>query len=71
MTLRALRQNKMMNQAEFWSRVGITQSGGSRYENGNREPPEPVRMLLAIAYGTKRERAATLRLLTNGAHRAK
>lgn len=23
-----------LNQSEFWSRVGITQSGGSRYETG-------------------------------------
>jgi len=39
-----------MNQSDFWSRVGTTQSGGSRYESG-RDIPEPVQILLNVAYG--------------------
>lgn len=39
------------NQTAFWSRFGVTQSGGSRYENG-RELPAPTAMLvLAFADG--------------------
>ena len=45
---RGIRRRLGMNQQEFWGRIGITQSGGSRYEGG-REVPEPVRLLLAIA----------------------
>lgn len=61
--LRTMRRRLKMNQAEFWARVGITQSGGSRYEGG-RQVPEPVRMLLAIAYGNRRERERALKRLT-------
>ena len=38
-----------LNQKEFWGRVGVTQSGGSRYESG-REMPEAVQALLALVY---------------------
>lgn len=34
-------------QGEFWPRLGVTQSAGSRYESG-REVPKPVAMLAAI-----------------------
>lgn len=44
-----LRKSTGLNQAEFWGRVGVTQSGGSRYESG-RCMPRPVRMLVEIAY---------------------
>jgi transcriptional regulator with XRE-family HTH domain len=46
---RKLRQGLGLNQAEFWERVEITQSGGSRYENG-RAMPRPVRRLLGLVY---------------------
>jgi transcriptional regulator with XRE-family HTH domain len=36
-----------MNQSDFWKRLGITQSGGSRYEAG-RNVPKPVQLLLAL-----------------------
>lgn len=40
------------NQATFWRRFGVTQSGGSRYESG-RTIPRPVRLLMALyASGT-------------------
>jgi DNA-binding transcriptional regulator YiaG len=35
------------NQSVFWTRFGVTQSGGSRYESG-RNIPKPVRMLLTL-----------------------
>jgi hypothetical protein len=35
------------NQSMFWTRFGVTQSGGSRYESG-RNIPKPVRMLLSL-----------------------
>jgi hypothetical protein len=47
-----------MNQQEFWSRIGVTQSGGSRYESG-RSMPKPVRELLRLVHieGIALERA--------------
>lgn len=45
-----LRRKLRMNQSEFWSRLGTTQSGGSRYESG-RDLPEAVRVLLNMTYG--------------------
>ena len=35
------------NQGDFWRRFGVTQSGGSRYENG-RSVPRPVRILMSL-----------------------
>lgn len=34
-----------LNQSQFWSRFGVTQSGGSRYESG-RNLPRPVAILV-------------------------
>lgn len=50
--IRAFRQKHGMNQNCFWSRVGVTQSGGSRYESDHRRIPRPVWILLTLAYGT-------------------
>ena len=47
-----MRKKLNVNQSEFWARVGIGQSAGSRYESG-RNIPRPVQMLLRIAYGSK------------------
>lgn len=52
----AMRQKTGLNQTKFWSRVGIGQSAGSRYESG-RNIPRPVQMLLRIAYGTAAQSA--------------
>ena len=52
--IRDWRCKHQMNQAEFWSRVGVTQSGGSRYETG-RNIPKPVQMLLTVTYGTDKQ----------------
>lgn len=38
-----------LNQQEFWGRIGVTQSGGSRYESG-RAMPKPVQELLRIVH---------------------
>ena len=43
--LNAYRKSRGENQFEFWSRFGVTQSGGSRYESG-RALPKPVAVLL-------------------------
>ncbi len=42
------------NQHDFWSRIGVTQSGGSRYESGRRIP-RPVQILLTLRCGTPRQ----------------
>ena len=47
-----LRQHLGMKQDEFWSRVGVTQSAGSRYETGSRRLPVPLQMLIELAYGS-------------------
>lgn len=44
-----LRKSLKLTQAQFWNPIGITQSGGSRYENGRRLP-STVRSCLLIAY---------------------
>lgn len=51
-----------LNQTEFWSRVGVTQSGGSRYESGRRIP-HGTKMLLTVAYGTDRQAQAAFKEL--------
>lgn len=61
-----MRKKTGLNQSEFWSRVGIGQSAGSRYESG-RNIPRPVQMLLRIAYGTKAQSAKQVEALRPGA----
>jgi DNA-binding transcriptional regulator YiaG len=39
------RKSSGMNQSAFWTRFGVTQSGGSRYESG-RDIPTPTSMLI-------------------------
>ena len=51
-----------LNQSQFWTAIGVTQSGGSRYESG-RNIPRPVQMLLRVAYGTKAQAAKQLEAL--------
>jgi transcriptional regulator with XRE-family HTH domain len=46
---RDIRKKLGLNQIEFWSKIGVTQSGGSRYESG-RSMPKPVRELLRLVY---------------------
>ena len=44
-----IRRKLGLNQSEFWGAVGVTQSGGSRYESG-RNMPRPVRELLRLVH---------------------
>jgi transcriptional regulator with XRE-family HTH domain len=46
---RAVREKAGLNQQEFWTKIGVTQSGGSRYESG-RQMPKPVRELLRLVH---------------------
>jgi hypothetical protein len=46
---REIRRRLRLNQQDFWSRIGVTQSGGSRYESG-RTMPKPVRELLRLVH---------------------
>ncbi|MCX7894055.1 MAG: helix-turn-helix domain-containing protein [Burkholderiales bacterium] len=46
---RQIRQKLGLNQEEFWTKIGVTQSGGSRYESG-RAMPKPVRELLRLVH---------------------
>lgn len=46
---REIRHRLGMNQQEFWGRIGVTQSGGSRYESG-RNMPKPVQELLRLVH---------------------
>lgn len=39
-----------MTQTAFWAPVGVTQSGGSRFEN-DREMPVPISTLLELCHG--------------------
>ena len=45
-----IRSKLGMNQTDFWSPFGVTQSCGSRYES-SRSIPRPVQILLAAKYG--------------------
>ena len=58
----SMRKKLNVNQSEFWSRVGLGQSAGSRYESG-RNIPRPVQMLLRIAYGTNAQAAKQMEAL--------
>lgn len=47
--VREIRRKLGMNQQQFWSKLGVTQSGGSRYESG-RNIPRPVQHLLRLVH---------------------
>ena len=46
---RDIRKKLGLNQMDFWSQIGVTQSGGSRYESG-RSMSKPVRELLRLVF---------------------
>lgn len=46
---REIRRKLGVNQQQFWSELGVTQSGGSRYESG-RNMPRPVQQLLRLVH---------------------
>jgi len=45
----AIRSRLGLNQSEFWNRIHVTQSGGSRFENG-RPLSRAVRAMLGYVY---------------------
>jgi len=47
--VKEIRKKTGLNQIDFWGKVGVTQSGGSRYETG-RKMPKPVRELLRLVH---------------------
>ena len=47
--IRQIRRKLGLNQQQFWSRIGVTQSGGSRYESG-RIMPRAVWELLRLVH---------------------
>ena len=46
---REIRRRLGLNQEQFWTQIGVTQSGGSRYESG-RTMPKPVQELLRLVH---------------------
>ena len=57
-----LRKKLGLNQSDFWSRVRVTQSGGSRYESG-RNIPASAQLLLHLAYAPDVQALAMLNYL--------
>ena len=51
---RRIRRKLGMNQHQFWSRLGVTQSGGSRYESGRQIPPSVAQLLRLVHVGNRR-----------------
>ncbi len=49
MNPREIRRRLGLNQQEFWTKIGVTQSGGSRYESG-RSMSRPVMELLRLVH---------------------
>lgn len=49
---KTMRVKLRLNQTEFWSRIGITQSCGSRYESGAISVPVPCRIVVDLVYGS-------------------
>ena len=46
---KALREEAGLTQKAFWNSMGLTQSGGSKYEQNNRIP-RPIRILIYTMY---------------------
>jgi transcriptional regulator with XRE-family HTH domain len=70
--VREIRRKLGFNQQQFWTKIGVTQSGGSRYESG-RNMPKPVRELLRLVHieqidldKIKREDLEIVELLKSG-----
>lgn len=63
---RELRRKMDISQSEFWSRIGVTQSGGSRYET-MRKVPNTTQAVIDLTYGPLNaavERLAAMRGIT-------
>lgn len=55
---KATRLKHKLSQTKFWGRIGVTQSAGSRFENG-RKLPKPVKTLMRLAYAPSSEATKT------------
>ncbi len=64
--VRAIRHKLGMTQVDFWTPLGVTQSGGSRYESG-RKIPKSVMVLIELTYGTDDEAQMLLSQLRKNA----
>ena len=63
---RELRRKMDISQSEFWNRIGVTQSGGSRYET-MRRVPKTTQAVIDLTYGPLNaavERLAAMRGIT-------
>lgn len=63
--IRDLRDRLGMRQCDFWKRILVTQSGGSRYETG-RTIPRQVLLLIHLTYGETKDAERLLKELRNG-----
>lgn len=57
-----LRKKLSLSQSDFWSKIAVTQSGGSRYESGRRIPSQ-VQTLLHLVYAPAEQALAMFNFL--------
>ena len=50
--IRALREDRDMNQTQLAKLLGMSQTGYSKYETGENDIPTPILLKLADIYGT-------------------
>lgn len=58
--LEAYRRSRGETQTEFWTRFGVTQSGGSRYETGRAMPMPTAMLVQAFADGVVDDKVLAL-----------
>lgn len=63
--IRDLRRRMGVKQSDFWKRILVTQSGGSRYEGG-RTIPKQVLLLIHLAYAKTVDADRLLKELRSG-----
>lgn len=54
--IRNLRIKLGLSQTEFWTRVAVSQSAGSRYEKGLRELPYSEKTMIELVFGNRPDR---------------
>lgn len=45
------RRASMLNEADFWGKIGVSKSTGIKYERGLTPMPEHVKIAVAVCYG--------------------
>lgn len=53
----SLRKQHGLRQEDFWGRIGISKSAGSRLERNQRNLSKPLMMLIGLAFGPRPEAA--------------